>query len=214
MSEYVWCVRDNVIFDPDLGINVMGPEWDESLKTGIDKLERRQRHRRGEIMGADELPKLTYKTESAARSNRTTVPNFSGHGFFFVSKLVADIMQQFDLGNARFFPVEFFEMDKITPCTGGQVFCLNIGNIKETFSFEDSPKLLDAQGAERLRVRPSVNSRTADDDIALSRSCTTSPDIWVEAKVHNTFFMSDALVQALQAAGLAGDFHFLRVRVV
>ena len=140
------------------------------------------------------------------------VPNiFQANGYWAVSKELGDVLRQFDLGQTKFYPVELFCKDKVTPIKGTHEF-LNLFERKDTFEPELSAKFRES------RYHPpgtyfAPYAEGGDYELTLNSSALSGPDLWLETKLHEALLLSDRLVKALEAAGFAKEMRLLKCRV-
>jgi hypothetical protein len=131
-------------------------------------------------------------------------------GFWTVSAAVADVLRRVELGRTSLYPTKAFRYDRRTRLEG-EYFCLNFGERKTAFLPEQSPRAEKPYPNEDIWKLPLAPN---DSDIAVGQAALSGADLWVDPQVRNAFFLSDRLVQALKAAGLARRFGLFRCRVV
>lgn len=166
------------------------------------------RNESGDILGPECFAKEMW-TISAANQEYEIVPDLAqGINGMVVSRKCADVLNRFDLGNGRLYPVRLLKKDRATPIAG-EFFFLMIGNRKQAFSAEHSPRAKTA-AAGGWRPPFVVN----DDDFAVSNAAFAGSDIWVDTSLQRTFFVSGALADALREAGVAEPFWLRRCKIV
>ena len=169
-----------------------------------------KRNDRGEPLPASSFPVEIYGNEDAVKFSK--LPDFFyGNGFWVVSSVAANVLRQFDLGNGALYPVKLFQKNHKTPVEG-EYFCINFGNVKQSFVPEESPK---AQKKPHITTPywglPFV---TKDNDIAVLPTAFDGPDLWVELRFWTAFFVSDDLAKALKAAKVTRSFGLRKCRIV
>ena len=127
---------------------------------------------------------------------------------------LAEVLARFDLGEGGLVPFLIYKADMETPYPG-EFFLLNFGCRKDTILLEMSNNITirgndPETGVQLLRV----NSWSEDGDVALSASAIDGPDMWVEERVDNKIFMSDALGQAIIDLGMKDVFRLAECRIV
>jgi hypothetical protein len=162
----------------------------------------------GESLGQECYPSEIWTTEAALRDYAKLPPIFYVQSCWVVTGPTAKVLRQFDLGGGALYPVKLLKMDRSTPIDG-EFFCLNIGNVKQAFLPGESRGTVPWPG-NRWHPDFVVN----DDDIAVSGAALSPPDIWIDPLIVRTFFLSDALGEALRAAKIAKAFMLSSCRVV
>lgn len=140
----------------------------------------------------------------------TKLPDMCCAGAWIVSERMADVLRQFDLGQGALYPVRVLEYDRKTQVEG-RYFHINVGNVKEAFLPEMSPTAQRRHDGIDIwkRIVPAKNDEMAVRDTAL-----TGPDIWIDPRFYNAFFLSGRLVRALKAAKLTRGLWLSRCRVI
>jgi len=123
---------------------------------------------------------------------------------------MADVLRRFDLGQGALYPVRVLEYDRETPVEGNY-FHINFGNVKEAFLPEMSPTAQRRHDGIDIwkRIVPAKN-----DEMAVRGTALTGPDIWIDPRFYNAFFLRGCLVQALKAAKLTRGLWLSRCRVI
>ncbi|MEM9717312.1 MAG: hypothetical protein AAF826_12430 [Pseudomonadota bacterium] len=141
------------------------------------------------------------------------------HSFFQSYPMIAheaiDVFHQFNLGEAQLFPVDFYKSDAVTP-HNERVNLVVPGNPKHAYRelSENGENIVpyDEQGFE---VAASVGyADSVKGKLFVTEAALKGPDIWYEPKYRNTYFISEALAQALIEAGIASDFNLQKVDVI
>jgi hypothetical protein len=181
---------------------------DENTWTDKQTIETRKRNGKGDALSADCFPThlhIIYRDKSYQK-----LPDiFHAGPYLVVSEAVADVLRQFDMGRGALYPVRLMN-HRQTRQIGGSYFHLNIGNTKEAFL----PEYTDR--AEKLYDHLDFWSVTPVDDgeISLLAAALDGPDIWIDIRLRNSFFLSDRLAKALKAAKLTRSFGLRRCRVL
>ncbi|WP_299662506.1 hypothetical protein [uncultured Ruegeria sp.] len=185
-----------------------------SDETTEEAIKSAYRNQLGMSVEADKFPKKTIARNGRPQKLR----HFANAGFFLISPEVIEVLKTLDIGEGAVYPTSFFKKDQKTPLNLHHSY-LNIGNVKDTFLAEQSPRT-EKSGAprswpeeDRRRVRRGL-ADWADDDVALGSACLEGPDIWVEKCFNDAFFISDRFAQALLRENLAEDFNLKRCRVL
>ena len=140
---------------------------------------------------------------------------FMGAGFIMVSQRCADVFKKFDLGHGGFSPVEIYHGDRKTLATTDPFYILYVGCQKQAFLPEFSnlevyfTKITVRGGYERYS-----EYGLSDYDCALASKALEGPDLWIDLTVSGSFFMSNRLVEALQAAKLTKNMFLRKCKVI
>lgn len=168
----------------------------------------KQANERGELLAPSDFPKEIFGAPHALERHYQVPDLFAAYGYWVVSKPAADVLRQFDLGQAQLRPVPVLKSDRRTPI-GGNWYCLNFGNSKRIIIPEQSEKI-DPGPQNRYTVRATLG----DDQLAVSTEALQPPDIWVDPQLWNAFFVSDALAKALRKAKVSKSFFLTKCRVI
>lgn len=171
------------------------------------------KYRRGEALARKELTEAMFVFDHARWSKQKDL--FYAGNFYAVKGRLAEVFQEFDLGDGGLIEFPIYEEDKETPVAGGPFYLLNFGCIKETFVPEESRNIrprrtVEDHGYELWKD----NSGVRDGDIALRRTALQGCDLWVERKYEERLFMSGRLHDAIEAADTGVDFRFAKCRFV
>jgi hypothetical protein len=141
------------------------------------------------------------------------MPDFSyGNGFFLLSERCANVFRQFDLGTGGLFPVDVYQGSRKSLVKGGPIFLLDFGCRKDSFMPEESKlEKFDLWTKPPMQWAP---RSIEDDDCAVNHAALEGPDLWVEARVGASFFMSDRLAEELRKAKVAKNIRMRRCRMV
>ena len=171
--------------------------------------ERSNQH--GEFVDAEACPNRIWGDDRARTMTR--LPHLvMAQAHWIVSAKAAAVLRGFDLGGGALYPVRdgVFQRDNKTP-VAGDMFCWIFGNVKTAFAPDQTPRKKPF-GVAGLRW--SLPSMLADDDIAVTDAALAGPDVWVDPTLFQSLFVSGALGDALEAAGLHEAFRLRRCRVV
>lgn len=130
-------------------------------------------------------------------------------GFYAVRGKLAEVLQQFDLGEGGLIPVPLFKNNLVTPWPE-PVWWVNFGATKGSFVPEDS-KGIELIG--RVQGTWSFNGSTEDDMIAVSPRALKGSALWVERALLKEIFLSGDLVRVLVEAKIKPKLRFSRVRI-
>nr|WP_321509133.1 hypothetical protein [uncultured Celeribacter sp.] len=191
------------------------PRTPEEIAAGFDAAEQTSvsakclfRLGTGAYVPPSEMPTKFYHS-ARRRHFDAKMPAAFGTPYLLFQPSAIALMQQFDLGNAYFLPVQLYQNDRETPINM-DVATICIGNTKETVrqDMTERLKITRREGVKRLPVMP-------DDDVIVTRADAVSGvDLWCDPKIVNAWFMSDRLAQALIAAGLKDAFDLVRTKTV
>ena len=171
--------------------------------------EGERRNERGEFVPADMCPKRVWLE---ADEDRPIPDMFFAEGQPIVSASVAEILSRFDLGNGALYPVAegLFQSDNATPIAGAY-FSWIFGNAKRAFLEAYSPTAEPLSPGRRHRcIFPFAMS---DGVFAVSRDALSGPDVWVDPLLLKSIFVSGALGDALETAGLREALCLFKCRI-
>jgi len=168
--------------------------------------------KKGMPVSEDACPKRIWGDEDSDTFD--VLPDlFHSEGHYIVSERAANILRQFDLGGGALYPVTegIYQKDNRTRIPG-EYFCWIFGNVKKAFLEEHSPKAPALVNDERDWCGMPVLMQ--DDDIAVSASALSGPDIWIDPLLFKSIFLSHRAGQAMADAGLAKAFRLKKCRVI
>lgn len=173
-------------------------------------LEGARRNERGEFVPADMCPKRVWLEADEDRS----IPDmFFAEGQCIVSARVAKIVSQFNLGNGALYPVAegVFRSDNTTPIAGAY-FSWIFGSMKRAFLEAHSPTAtpLGLGGRDRCAFPFTMS----DGAFAVSRDALGGPDVWVDPLLLKSIFVSGALGDAMDAAGLREALCLFKCQII
>ena len=151
-------------------------------------------------------PSIMWASSDAGKTHKKLPDLFLANGFWCVSSAMADVLQRFDLGKTRLYPVEMFNRGKRNRIPG-EFFCVAWAERKDTFLPEQTPRAKLQKYQTNLWEPHYVME---DGDFHLSESALEGPDLWFEERVTETFFLSDRLQQALREAKLTRRLRLAR----
>lgn len=203
MSDVVWVSR--ALVHP----TNQRPFRNDVAERDHDRLiQVKQANERGELLGPNDFPKEIFGATHALERHYQVPDLFAAYGYWMVSEAAAEVLRQFDLGQAQLRPVPVLKKDHCTPI-GGNWFCLNFGNARRIILPEQSEKVrAGPQG------RYNISVTLADNQLAVSADALMPPDIWVDPQLWDAFFVSDALAKALREAKVSKSFFLTKCRVV
>jgi len=172
--------------------------------------EGERRNERGEFVSADMCPKRVWLE---ADEDRPIPDIFFAEGQPIVSASVAESLSRFDLGNGALYPVAegLFQSDNATPIAGAY-FSWIFGNAKRAFLEAHSPTAKPLSPGRRDRcIFPFAMS---DGAFAVSRDALSGPDVWVDPLLLKSIFVSGALGDALETAGLREALCLFKCRII
>jgi hypothetical protein len=165
----------------------------------------------GHFLPAERFPKNNAPMRGNS-DHRQRVPQIFGSGFTYIRKGSADILREFDLGEGAFYPTRLWHPDRVTP-VDVEVFYLSLGNWKDAFLLDRSPKPREVWRFEK----PSLwdfPPEPKGGELVFSPAALTGPDLWFDVSIDSrNFFISDRLAKALGEAGLAADWKLIRCDV-
>ena len=169
--------------------------------------------------------RLNYKELKNGKIENTDDPIIGPNGYrlsysFFqdypmIAHEAIDVFEQFDLGEAQLFPVDFFKTDEVTP-HAERVTLVVPANPKNSFRYRDPAQ------PEKDENHPNIKGAAARVNYAsnilgkifVTEAALSGPDIWSEPSYFDTYFISDRLATALGEAGVADDFHLQKATVI
>jgi hypothetical protein len=202
MSEIVWISR--AIKHPT---NQRPFQNDVAERDHARLIEIKQANERGEVLGPNDFPTVIFGAPHALERHYQVPDLFAAYGYWMVSEQAANVLRQFDLGQAQLRSVPVLKRDRQTPI-GGNWFCLNFGNARPLVIPEQSEML--RPGPQNRYTFPVT---LADDQLVVSAEALQPPDIWVDPQLWDNFFVSHGLREALRKAKLSQRFYLTRCRI-
>lgn len=170
-----------------------------------------KRNRSGEPLAQDRFPKEFYG-RIPRRKLKKLRDLCSLSGSWVVSAACAEVLQQFNLGRTAFYSIKVYEHDRKTPVEG-EYFCLSFGETKQALLLEESSGLHPNSYQDPVREWH-IDGGGKDDSIAVREEAVQGVDLWIDPKLFEAVFMSDALAKALRAAKMSRHFSLRRCRVL
>ncbi|QJB69119.1 imm11 family protein [Parasphingorhabdus halotolerans] len=165
----------------------------------------------GKALSKEYFPDEIFVAKDA-NTNYENLPHlFYAYGYWVVSGEVADVMRQFDLGGCNLYPTNVFRKDRKTSI-GDKWFCLNFGNVKQAFIGNESTAV--SKFGSGTTDRWNAPTILKDGQLVVRSSALSGPDIWIDAKIFNIFFVSNRLARALKAAKVATPFGLKKCVIV
>ncbi|WP_170789773.1 hypothetical protein [Ruegeria lacuscaerulensis] len=136
---------------------------------------------------------------------------FSGPYGPVVSRAVADVLREADLGKTQLYPLKLCQHDRVRPVEG-EYFTLALGEQKTAFVPEQSNRVKPLGNKPDTWITRGL--KPADFDFVVSDVALGGPDLWVDPQLHWSLFLSDRLVKALRAAKLTRRFGLSKCKVI
>lgn len=216
MSDYVWVNTTPSLFETHFGFG-----W---AKEGFSPQELADAYNalildseKGIPLPQSRFPQVleTHFTPTPGDPHKYKLPAKLPHFFNWtcpvISKEIADVLRQFDIGATNLYPVAMRRADKGTTFDQ-EFFILNVGVPKDTLVPEQSPGASAAGSKTNRYYQLSVYE---DDQLTVKGTASYGSDFWVDPVISGgQFFVSDRLYAALSKAGLAAPLMFRRCRVI
>ena len=163
---------------------------------------------RGDVLPREAFPPRIFFQPGATERHYKRGDFFIANALPVVSGAVAEVMSQFNLGQASLHPVPVLKRDKETSIEGDWFF-LNYGNVKHVFLPEQSREVRRIETTDYWTMP--INPK--DGDVAVTADALKGPDIWVDPRCRKVFYVSEALASAIRARKLSNHF-FVKCAVV
>ncbi|GFE63998.1 imm11 family protein [Litoreibacter roseus] len=215
MSEHVWVSTAPGSVAAEFGFHWPTAQYD--LPQSIEASDALMLDsEKGVPLPSDRFPSVleTKRTPTKGDPHKWKLPKKLPHYVKWicpvVSKDIADVIRQFDIGESNFYPVEMRRADEDKPYEQ-EFFIINVEVAKDTIVPDQSP----AAQERGPKAKPYYRLRAFEDDqISVKSGVLGSPDIWVDPIVNGgEFFVSDKLHSALIATKLAEPLQFMRCSV-
>lgn len=204
MTDHVWICR--AISDTSNYRSLTNDLAEDHKDRAIDSDKRNEL---GEALGAEYFPSRIWPSDEIPDRGLPLGDLFFANSVWVVSGRCADVLRGFDLGHGNLYPVSVMGKDG-APIAGRTFFCINFGNRKQALLPEHSASIRKTFN-DYYRLKGVFN----DDDIAVSSSATSGPDIWIDPLIYGAFFLNSRLHDALIEAGTVSGFgEMKRCRVV
>jgi hypothetical protein len=138
------------------------------------------------------------------------LPQFFFNGIPYVSDKAAKIMMRHDVGNLAFYPLEIFQPDGVKPISG-RWHVMNFANARTTIVPEQSKYIRANAYITPPLYHP--DDLMKDGALAISADSIQGPQVWVDPRLVDAFFLGAEVVRDLQAAGIAKDFKLRRCTI-
>ncbi len=167
------------------------------------------RNLRGEVIPARDFPKrIRWRDDKTIAKGLP--PLFLAGDYFGVNAAAAAVLRAHDLGSGSLYPVTGFQADE-TNKIPGDFFLLNFGNVKPGgFAPEHSNMRPHPFRDNFWRPRAISKGR----DVAVAQAVTKGPEIWVDDRLQNLFFVSGPLAKSLKKAGFLSAFRLEKCKVI
>ena len=174
-----------------------------------DFLELIRRNRKSEDIAADAFPRSFI-----LRGQR--VPRDILHGnFLFVSRDIADILADFDLGRSQLIPLDGMYRGRNRTKLDKDYFILTFASSKTVFSPEGSNPAAIRQSVPHIPWWKLFIADFPDGSFAVTEDALEGADFWSDpATPLRIHYISDRLKTALDAQGIGKKMGFKRCRVV
>ncbi|CUH75128.1 hypothetical protein TRM7557_00233 [Tritonibacter multivorans] len=174
-----------------------------------DFLELIRRNRKGEDIAADAFPRSFI-----LRGQR--VPRDILHGnFLFVSRDIADILADFDLGRSQLIPLDGMYRGRDRTKLDKDYFILTFASSKTVFSPEGSNPAAIRQSVPDIPWWKLFIADFPDGSFAVTEDALEGADFWSDPTTPvGMLYMSEHLKAALDAQGIGKKMGFKRCRVV
>lgn len=139
----------------------------------------------------------------------------NGGGYPLVSETTKAVLEQFDLGHTVFHPLKLLDPTETVPTTSEPYYLLNVCNKRAMGNYE----ALGPEGELRAPLNclgegiVYIPSSGQEKELVVVPEALNGPDIWLDPKVPELLFLSDALVSGLKAAGVDKGWGLVRVPV-
>jgi hypothetical protein len=211
MGEHVW-VSSVLGNEASLGVFASTNMTKEQAIAAV------QRNNDGQPVSPDLCPTRIWASsgvedhEIAFEARNPDPDLFCASSYWIISERAADVLRQFNLGEGALYPVSegVFKRDNKTRLPK-EYFCWIFGNTKSAFLSQESQNVR-APKIEGLWWK--MPWTPADGDVAVSDKALQGPDVWLDMMLFNSVFLSGALGDALDSAGLSEAFYLFRCRVI
>ncbi|MEJ6388964.1 hypothetical protein [Gymnodinialimonas ulvae] len=132
--------------------------------------------------------------------------------FLTVSREFLDVLEQFDLGLFKSWPVTLLKRDKTTPFEG-EWHAIWVGTRKDGF-LRDKSHNFKVPPYERTKHLAIPRPEAVDGDFVFDVSVAAGPDLWRDQNFSQSLLLSDRLHTALKEAGLLKKLVVLRCPLV
>jgi hypothetical protein len=200
----VWVSR--AMMDSSLIVGFRSELSDTDLHRSIELGRKVQR---GRALPTDVFPSKFYDVSKKGRPK--SLPDFLMCTLYLVSDRLMDALRTADLGSTSFHSVELYERDR-TQRIDAPYSIIAFGETKSTVLPERSARIRHMPGPRPV-IPYGLQLVPQDGDLTLSEDALLGPDLWIEENVIDAFFLSERLVQTLEARNLARQLSLYRCRI-
>ena len=143
-------------------------------------------------------------------------PNFCRtlDGFLLISEKSSNILKKFNLGDTKFYPVSFFDLDLNEPINDKTYYFLNIVESRNYLKPEFCTKDLEVEPFTE-NLYGLHYSEYKNNAIAVSEQAKGSDlDLWHDPELIYSIFMSDELKKALDDADIQDDWFLYTCKII
>ncbi|MEO1108887.1 MAG: DUF1629 domain-containing protein [Pseudomonadota bacterium] len=167
--------------------------------------------KRGDILTPEMVGEIWYYNSKA---DYYTAPFISGGGLPMVSEAAKRVLERYDLGTTVFHPITLMNSEETARTTSEPYYLLNVANKRSMGNYD----VLGPEGDNRaplnnrhgIRFRPQSGQEA---ELVVIPEALGGPDIWLDPKVPEILFLSDALVQGLKASAVDEGWGLVRCAV-
>lgn len=156
------------------------------------RLERQDRHLKGESLIENDIPINTFCRKSSMGDKLPDV-FFIANRLLFVSERFKNLLRDFQLGATQFFPVNVLERDQETLVKSGPFYLMNYTEFRDVAVPEQ------ISNARKVGCRFSVTDLKAA-PVVVRPERLDGLDFALDPVVFNLAFFSDRLIKAIKAA--------------
>lgn len=180
--------------------------WVDNKSQAVDAMKRNEM---GEPLPVELFPKEMY-AENKDKREKNQRDLICASRFWTVSADCAEDLRQFNLGQGNFYSVEVFQHDR-RKLVEGEYFYLNFGAQKTAVLTDQSSRIKKSYENYDIWQLPLAMQ---DNDIAIRSAAMSGSELWIDPQMRDTFFLSDAVVQALRVAKVSRPFKLSKCAVV
>lgn len=136
---------------------------------------------------------------------------FFGSCGLVVSRAVADVLHEAELGKTRLYPLSVCQHDRVT-LVGGEYYLLALGEQKAAFVPERSNRVVPFGNVPDTWIKR--GRKPEDFDFVVRDIALEGVDLWVDPRLRRSLFLSDRLVKSLRAAKVTRRFGLSKCEVV
>ena len=136
------------------------------------------------------------------------MPHFINSDVSFISKELKELLCQFELGQTVFHPVALYGLDG-KEVLGPEYFYINVAERKNAFD----PTLSNVE-KQRFTDGYMVSLLSEKSDVVVKSTACEGVDLWMEANLYGTMFLSDQLMQAIDDSKYLRKVRFRKCEVI